>query len=564
MKKAKRSLVAFADRVIFLIFTLLVLAPHAASAMQVWTDHATVKIRPTSPAKPDQLSAALSAAKNEFESFQLVVTADQGNLSGVDVTVGDLSDGHGNLIAADSIMIYKEAFIRIKTPSTIQGDTGEWPDALIPKKDEYVGEVRNAFPFSISAGRNQPVWIEIYVPSTAPAGLYTGKATVTATGQNPVEIPIQLTVRNFTLPSVSTLKTAYAIDRYLLPQGHGLSQNAKVGLIQLYAKANLLHRITYSDPVGPQDLADLSGGRINWGPFDQIIGPFLDGTVTLPGGKLPGNKMTTVQMNDWNHKTDVAFMRDYAQHFKSKGWFDRLFQYTCDEPPYGCSWSNIKKWGNLLHQADPDFRNLVTTSIQHATAAGAAGAISLLVPTIRYMDDKPNSPDSGSEVSNGFNMVGNQRDKYPAETWWYQACGSHGCGFVGGNASDDPNGYYLDWPSYMIDLPAMFSRVMEWESFKYNIQGELYYDMVYAYGQGDPWATQYNFGGNGDGTLYYPGTPAKIGGSTHIPIESIRLKMIREGQEDYEYMNMLAQLGEASFAQQQVGRVVTNPYTWDR
>src|SRR3569832_2080963 len=128
--------------------------------MQVWTDHATVKIRPNTPPKADQLSAALSAAKNEFESFQLVVTADQGNLSGVDVTVSDLADSHGNLIPGDSVMIYKEAFIRVNTPSTIQGGAGEWPDALIPKKDEYAGEVRNAFPFSVSAGRNQPVWIE--------------------------------------------------------------------------------------------------------------------------------------------------------------------------------------------------------------------------------------------------------------------------------------------------------------------------------------------------------------------------------------------------------------------
>src|SRR5207248_2481720 len=39
-----------------------------------------------------------------------------------------------------------------------------------------------------------------------------------------------------------------------------------------------------------------------------------------------------------------------------------------------------------------------------------------------------------------------------------------------------------------------------------------------------------------DGTIFYPGTTAKIGGTDDIPIESLRLKLIREGMEDYEYL----------------------------
>ena len=45
---------------------------------------------------------------------------------------------------------------------------------------------------------------------------------------------------------------------------------------------------------------------------------------------------------------------------------------------------------------------------------------------------------------------------------------------------------------------------------------------------------QFIHGGNGDGTLFYPGTPARIGGTHDIPIESVRLKRIRDGREDYE------------------------------
>ncbi|MCG3112609.1 MAG: DUF6067 family protein [Candidatus Manganitrophus sp. SB1] len=541
----------------------------AADAMTVWTEHATVKIRRTTSPKTNQTAAVLKAARNEFEAFQLVVTANSGALSGVDVNVSDLRDAHGNTIPADQIMIYNQAYINVATVSTIQGGTGEWPDALIPKKDAYFGEVRNAFPFSVASGRSQPVWIEVYVPSTATAGVYSGSATVTASGRSPVIVPIQLTVWNFTLPSTSTLKSAHSIDYHLVPVGHGLGSytsppsSSHLRLVKLYAKANLLHRLTTNYLPAPQAMGGLSNSQIDWGPFDTTFGPLFDGTETLPGGKLPGAKMTSYSMSFSGQDTNTTFLRGIATHAKAKGWFDRLFQYTLDEPSTSAHWQTIRTRANALHQADPELMAGVTTSIQNATSNNVAGLIDLFIPTIRFMDNKPYGREPGGEVPGGAGTIGNQRSKYPQETWWYQACGSHGCGMVGGGVFDS-EGYHLDWPSYMIDLPALFSRIMEWMSFKYNLQGELYYDMVYAFGQRDPWVGQYDFGGNGDGTLYYPGRPNKIGGTSHIPIESIRLKLLREGMEDYEYMHLLKTLGEEAYADEQVAQVVTNVYTWSK
>jgi hypothetical protein len=84
---------------------------------------------------------------------------------------------------------------------------------------------------------------------------------------------------------------------------------------------------------------------------------------------------------------------------------------------------------------------------------------------------------------------------------------------------------------------------MEWLSFTYDVQGALYYDVTFAYFGGDPWVNQSAFGGTGDGTLFYPGTPAKIGGKTEVPVESLRLKGIRDGMEDYELLNLAKALG---------------------
>lgn len=81
------------------------------------------------------------------------------------------------------------------------------------------------------------------------------------------------------------------------------------------------------------------------------------------------------------------------------------------------------------------------------------------------------------------------------------------------------------------------------------MHGELLWSAVYGFdnhiclpgstchGNGtDGWDQQLIAGGNGEGTLFYPGRPDVIGGSTHIPVSSLRLTMIREGNEDYEYL----------------------------
>jgi hypothetical protein len=73
----------------------------------------------------------------------------------------------------------------------------------------------------------------------------------------------------------------------------------------------------------------------------------------------------------------------------------------------------------------------------------------------------------------------------------------------------------------------------------YRTTGELYFTTTHCL-PGDPWTAQYAYGGNGDGTLFYSGAPARIGGTDWIPLESMRLKLIRDGYEDYEYLKILA------------------------
>jgi len=114
----------------------------------------------------------------------------------------------------------------------------------------------------------------------------------------------------------------------------------------------------------------------------------------------------------------------------------------------------------------------------------------------------------------------------------------------------------------MIDASGPSNRVMQWLAWKYRLDGELYYSMNEAWAYpGDPWTNLLLAGGNGDGTLFYPGLPARIGGHTDIPIESIRLKQIREGMEDYEYLALIAEARGPKAADSFADRIVQKPWS---
>ncbi|HVI74218.1 MAG TPA: glycoside hydrolase domain-containing protein [Anaeromyxobacteraceae bacterium] len=528
-------------RATLILSALLSALPAIASAATVWTASANEKIRPQEAARSDR-SASLSAAKNEFEAFQVVVT---GPATGVSVSASALT-GPGTVAAPK---LFREAIIDLQHPSSADGATGAFPDALVPDVDDVVGEKRNAFPFDVPAGESRAVWVELHVPQDAQAGDYTGSVTVHG-ADGDTQIPVKLTVWDFALPSTSSLKTAFAMTYGGVAKVHGVSGEALTELRQKYAQLALDHRFSISDIWDDGQTGD-------WSHFDNAYGPLMDGHAST---QLKGAKLTSLQSGaDLN---SAAAHGDWASHFKAKGWFDRLFQYTCDEPPLTCQWSDIAPRAQNAKQADPNFRTLVTTDMAEASKNGVLDSIDLMVPLVNYMDDRPQS-------AYGWTPGGPTRSQYDGflqkpnkELWVYQSCMSHGCGGTVdiGNPSADQM-YFTGWPSYAIDASNVRNRAMEWFSFQYGATGELYYETTQAYyDKADPWTDQYEFNGNGDGTLFYPGTTDKIGGKTAIPVASIRMKMIREGMEDYEYLKLLADAGGADDAKKIAQQLFPHPW----
>lgn len=584
---------------------ILLLGLGSAQAQTVWWESGMVKLRQANsgsagdplPTDADICTASgcgkggvtLSAARNEFEPFQVLIAAPAASgLTGVDLKIGDLKDSAGNLIIAQdaagkpkNIVMYREHYLSITstTLSSAEGKAGMWPDGLVPKVDEYFGEVRKmptesaaAFPFNVAADQKQGIWFDVYVPTGTPAGLYTGSIQVTIGGTVAAQIPVKLTVRDFELPSTPTLKTAYAVGIGEAAMGHygtkSITDAQYWELICLYTKEMLLHRVSNENLVWPKLVGD-STGKINWSlpaistTCNQRYPEFLTGgnPNLLPNGKLPGAKVTRARMRDGTGLSSTAvqsaaYYKDYIQHFADMGWKDRLFYYLWDEPPYplvngvrrcdlnyngtaSTAWTGAYNKSKFFKDNGLDLPIMMTTDRQ--TSEDCFTNYLKVPDYTRYLDiwTVPNKHMQG-RANSDFPFNANLRGTYDSiitpgkELWWYQACGNHGC-----------SGSETDFVAPMADLPAIYSRAFEWLTYKYQIgygvpgpATELYFETVYAYqfSTNDPWKNIYYFSGNGDGTYFYPGRPDKIGGTTHIPISSIRMKMLREGIEDYEYL----------------------------
>src|SRR5262249_43552600 len=143
---------------------------------------------------------------------------------------------------------YLERYLDFAQPSSIAGKPGEWPDALVPRVDRYFGEKRSAFPFKVASHRNQPVWIEVYVPPPTPPGKYEGVVTLLLNGAPIQTIPMALHVAKFVLPSTSSMRTSFGLNGLTAMRQHTgkpyTNDDDVIRFTSLYRKAALWHRLS--------------------------------------------------------------------------------------------------------------------------------------------------------------------------------------------------------------------------------------------------------------------------------------------------------------------------------
>ena len=186
-----------------------------SAAFPVWVAPSLVRV-----GKADTVGTAssisLSSARGETVDTQVVVQGPSGGLTNVNVSASALTGPGGATISSSSVTLYREYYIAVTGTANYGGGSnpplgsGTYPEPLIPFNDPETGSplcgttaTLKACNATVSAGQNQPYWIDISVPrgaTNSPAGTYTGTISVSA-DQGTATIPVSLTVWNFELPT---------------------------------------------------------------------------------------------------------------------------------------------------------------------------------------------------------------------------------------------------------------------------------------------------------------------------------------------------------------------------
>jgi Domain of unknown function (DUF4091) len=505
-----------------------------------------VKVRPGASPEGSPV-ARISLARGECEGIQIYAEPPARK---VDAKVLPLRGPGARLVPR----LYREGYIRVVTPSNSEGEPGLWPDPLIPVEDPYTEERRNALPWDSTKQEPLILYVELCAPGDQRPGTYTGTVELTSPDRPSAKVQLEAQVQPFQIPATSSLPNTFGTSIFSIAQGHKVDAMKPEGreLLHRYAQSALAHRISlHGMSIDPPPTKWRDGKfEVDFTAYDEEMAPFLEGTA-LPSGA----RFTTAEIRKNPFlKTSgerEAYIRAYREHFAEQGWKDvRLFFYAKDEPKL-------------------EDRALVQRESREARAAGVpvlvtapldevfTPAADIVTPTLNCFYARSGPRTCGVITAPKALRRAAGKEK---EIWWYQACPSHGCD-AGPFEDRKTERAFSGWASYMVDHPVTLNRAMGVLDWLADVDGELYYATVYAYNFRDPWIEGvWDFGGNGDGTLFYPGTPRHIGGKTHVPVESLRLKHLRDGLEDYEYLHLLEKLGDGAFARKQAGKLARSGY----
>ena len=512
------------------------------AGFSVWIEGNTVKIKPDDPVRPiTGQGAALKMAKNEYEPFQLIITAMGRGLKNVKVGLTDLIDGKGNKVEQENIKMFREWYINCQGASDELGEAGEWPDALIPFVNPYLPSETIGVPFDVASGRNQPIWIRVYVPRNTASGIYEGSIWVSADNEITQTIPLSIQVWNFTLPDETHLKAVYGVENgsylndYFAVEYNSVEHNQlRDRYYDLLADNRLSPGlIYYRVPV----YSEIDGKvQLDFSESDALYSHLLDEKrVSAFGIPSPWDDMNEYyvfenhpERTDFSDDEFTSKVRQYFSilynHFEEKGWIDKHYVYAIDETewvsdePYNNGregYERVIKWSNLIHAANPKFKFVI---------------MDFPIPLSPYW---PNLRAYGDIWDAYMDDI----DTYPKAIKECQATGKETWAVTN---------RYVD----LIDYKATMHRSVAWFAYKYDIDGLDQWDTTYWWSETEdkivnPWQDDpITYAGNGEGAMIYPGKDIGING----PISTIRLELSRESIEDYEYLYLLEQLGGKEYA----------------
>ena len=465
-----------------------------------WTASPIQKVLPNTPVPANKTKGVqIYAANNEYEPFQIVLTT-KSRVGNVKVVPRTLTGPKGK-VPAWSITVKNVEYVNCSTPTNEGIEPGLYPDPL-----------PDHFPYNAIENRNTSAWVTVYVPRNTPAGDYKGAVDVIAPSIGKITVPVNLRVWNFTLPSVSRLRTAYGNTMHKAFNYQGattIEQQRK--LVDLYNLNFRKHRVSPYQPYAGYDvkIEKVNGEvKVDFKDFDVAIQKYFPyfNSFMLPRFWMHDDLGFGKGADGQRLKID--YMRQVAEHLINKGVLAKGYAYITDEPQPDV-YDSIVESAKDMRMADGRIKILLTKRVEDKLI----GSVDIWVPIVHHYVEEPSKA----------------RQAKGEELWWYLCC--------------EPRAPYAN--GYFIDYPGAQMRMFHWQTWKYGVDGILYWNTMYW--QDNPWQVAmsqppertHNWG-NGDGQLLYPAS--RLPSEKFVdkgPVDSIRWELVREGIEDWDYFRIL-------------------------
>jgi hypothetical protein len=526
---------------------------HPVGALpRLWVCGESLKVQPHTT---EQTSAAfdprrglirLYAARQEYVGFQIVPRAGSQPLRRVALRVNPLwRDGgpRGARIGLENLDLFYEHFLTVTVPSQngrgepVPGAArGEFPAQMVPLPPRKTrdGSGRYELPIEISAGRNQPVWVDIYVPEDQAPGLYRTEVEVFSEDRALRRLAVELTVWSFALPRETHFKTFCEANTDDLRWAFGCRDAEAADFRALedqFFQMAHQHRINFnlsSNGTAEEDMVRRYRGYLDGSAFQARAGPGVGLNLWVVG--LMGHE----DVDGDDRGSVVGFARRVAALRRQHGWPAAFACYVLDEPHDAeefaaaarrCAWVHEAAGSELpTYLTTPEWRRLPTGAVsiwgelrpQDVAGRQAAGqrvwAVNADYATGPYVD----TPGTA-----GCALVW-MAWRLGLDAWQFWNC----CYWVDRQNLTTPAGEPLSFR--MIDADPQRYLTDTWRD-------PLTFDQHRR-----PKGKQRDLTRiNGDGVLFYPGAPAGVRG----PLASFALKSLRRGLQDYEYLWLLRQRG---------------------
>jgi hypothetical protein len=422
----------------------------------------------------NQLAANVAAARNEWVSFQVLLRSDE-PVKGVRVEASEL---HGPkdavLHSSESVrandgspLLYRQHQLHLEI-GTYRNDAfrPDWyPDPLIPFDPVRSVPVRAsnqtphgvttnliAVPFDLPADETHGFWVDLHVPVEAGPGEYRGMYRVTAEGGRSLDVPVVLTVWDFTLPETPTLVTAFGSPAQRMRDYERRQRN-----------------LSYWLGVEMQCARLLSDHCCNATPRGEMLRPLVqpDGSFQIPSVRVQMLR----QFVDHHHVNALevphpsSVIKDpEAERDKLRAWlaaFDRaakeldrphvvFYIYLKDEPNTREDYEYVQKWGRAIRAAKSIVQVMVVEQTWTESGLGGAdsawgdlyGAVDIWCPlfSLHHQDSAAKRQALGETVWAYTALC-----QGPPTPWWH------------------------------IDYPLLNYRVPAWMAWRDGMKGLLYW-----------------------------------------------------------------------------------------